>query len=204
MNAQGELISWSFDLEKIKKIVPSHGLLCLTTKGLYSKHSAIYNRAEIVGSRKNLRLRRLANTDGATSTLLSDKTTELAKSLIGIRDANESESRVSLVYGSGGAKRHRIFAAAAVEVGLLGDIINAGIQRPVYGVEFVSNAAEVIWLGHEPRWLVARNADESEYCERATKIWRDRWLKRAQEKLREFIVCPSLPRILLQGEGRDD
>lgn len=194
-SAEGELLSWSFDLDRLLPQIPSHGLLCLTTKGLYSGHAAIYNRAEAPGKTGPIRLKHLANTAGATSTLVSTETTVLAKQLI--LDPTVGSRKISTVYGSGGSKRHRAIEAATRAVGLPGRLAMAGIRRPVYGMSFVSNATEVIWLGEKPDWKAPIHLSPDAFSELATRQWRDRWLTRAVARAREFALMPSLVRSLL-------
>lgn len=194
MAAESELIGWSFDSERLWALLPALGMLCITTKGLYSNHAAIYNRSELPGRDKPLRLRHLANTDGITTSLISDKTTRYARLLL--ENPNSNKARVSSVYGSGGAKRHRAIHAAVVKVGLAPRLAFAGIKRPVYGTEFVSNAASVCWLGEEPDWLIRREEGSDSFTERAVGSWRQRWLERASIRVTEYALLPSLVRIL--------
>jgi hypothetical protein len=84
------------------------GMLCLTTKGLYAGHAALYNRARAPGRNAPIRMEHLANTEGTTTTLLSTRTMQLARKVL---DAT-AEKRVSMIYGTGGAKRHRSIEAA--------------------------------------------------------------------------------------------
>jgi hypothetical protein len=63
LDSENGLISWSFDLKRLARIMPAHGMLCLTTKGLYAGHAAIYNRASAPGRNAPIRMEHLANTD---------------------------------------------------------------------------------------------------------------------------------------------
>ncbi len=188
-NAEGELLSWSFDTHKLGSILPSHGMLCLTTKGLYSRHAPMYSRSEMPGRDGVLRFRHLANTDGATTTLVSERTTRLARSLLDARGGDSA--RVSSLYGSGGAKRHRAIEAATIMAGLSAGTSSAGIRRPVYGALFVKNPEAICWLGDAPDWQVSRDEPSSFFCERAAEVWRQRWLARAQYRLRDYVLLPS-------------
>lgn len=196
LGSQSELLDWSFDYSELSKKLPSNGMLCITTKGLYANHAAIYTRSEMPGLNSPLRFRHLANTDGATTTLISERTARYAKALVD--QLAKNHKIVSTVYGSGGAKRHRFIEAATRGVGLPTRISFAGISRPVYGVKFVKNAEAVCWLNECPDWTVPRFENPDCFCEKASKLWRDRWLVRSKARVMEYALIPSLPSILIQ------
>ena len=172
--------------------MPAHGLLCLTTKGLYAGHAAMYNRASAPGCHGSIRMEHLANTEGTTTTLLSTRTTLLARKVFD----SAGIKRVSRVYGTGGAKRHRSIEAATRLCGLSDRIAMAGIRRPVYGLRFISNPVEVCWAGADPKWRVGQNVDAKEFCRQATDLWRSRWLSKATHRIQDYAVAPSLVRHL--------
>jgi hypothetical protein len=190
----GELLGWSFNLEDLNAQLPSAGLLCITTKGLYSGHAAIYNRAEMPGARRPLRLQHLANTEGTTTTLISSRTARLARLVVAA--VSGDRSAVSQVYGSGGAKRHRAIEAALSACGLSSDMANAGIRRPVYGVSFCSNVGAVVWLGEQPDVLTPVDSSPDQFDREAAALWRAKWLGKACERVSDYIVAPSLVRTL--------
>jgi hypothetical protein len=195
--SEGTLLSWCFDKGKLDKLLPKHGLMAATTKGLYAGHSAIYNRSTVPGrDGRPLKLQWLANTEGNTSTLISTATSDIAKTVS--RLMANSKVGISQVYGSGGAKRHRLLRKTATDTELSGDIVNAAIYRPVYGTKLISNIFETIWLGHKPNWLVdvTRTADEFDLV--AVRNWRDRWLARAVERVQDYLLCPSLVEFLIE------
>lgn len=195
IGAGGDLLGWSFDPARLAPLVPDHGLLAITTKGLYSEHAAIYNRTEVPGSVGPLRLRHLANTGGTTTTLISQRTVRLARQVLADPDRHET-SAISEVHGSGGAKRHRIIHNATVTVGLPPRLPLAGIRRPVYGVKLVTNAEEVCWLNEEPHWKIDRHVYGDEFSDRAATLWRERWLQRASVRAQDFAIAPNLVRLL--------
>ena len=192
---ESQLVAWSFDLDRLSDLLPQHGMLCLTTKGLYAGHAAIYNRATAPGRNGPIRIEHVANTEGTTTTFLSKLTMQLARRVL---DA-AGQTRVSMVYGSGGSKRHRSIESALVLCGLTPRIAMAGIRRPVYALRFVSNPTEVCWAGAEPDWLVAPGQNIAEFCNRATTLWRSRWLNKAVQHVREYAIVPCLIRHLKQG-----
>jgi hypothetical protein len=192
LETEGELVSWSFDLKRLSRILPAYGMLCLTTKGLYAGHAAIYNRATTPGRDTPVRMEHLANTDGTTTTLLSGLTMQLARRVL---DA-AGGSRVSMVYGSGGAKRHRTIEAAISICGLPARIALAGIRRPVYGLRFASNPVEVCWTGAHPEWRIEPHKKSDDFHQSATELWRGRWLHKATGRIREYAIVPSLVRHL--------
>jgi len=194
MDCEGALLDWSFDSDRLKDLLPSKGMLCLTTKGLYAEHAAIYNRGDVPGLLRSIRMVHLDNTSGTTTTLISAQTHQYAKQML--HDDDSSAMRVSDVYGSGGAKRHRVIEKATIDVGLPARLAMAGIRRPVYGLNYVSNAPAVSWLGEEPCWLVDRQESIDEFSERATDLWRQRWLSRAIDRIADFALVPSLIRTL--------
>jgi hypothetical protein len=193
--AEGTLLARSFDMNKLQELLPSHGMSCLTTKGLYPGHAAIYNRVEVPGLSTPIKMKHLADTDGATTSLLSTRTSNLAKGLIeAIR-----EQQVSTVYGSGGSKRHRAVESAMTAIGLPGKLAMAGIKRPVYGLQFLENPQDVVWASEEPKWNVYRTENSASYNKRATELWRKRWLERASSRCYEYVLIPSLPTILFEA-----
>jgi hypothetical protein len=196
---EGELLGWSFDMKKLDKHLPAFGMLCLTTKGLYPGHAPLYNRATAPGKISAVQMKHLDNTGGATTTLMSQLTTQLARRVLEAGRIDDTH-RVSNVYGSGGAKRHRAIEAACMACGLPQRLVMADIRRPVYGMEFVENAKSVSWLGDSPDWRVDRNIDEGEFSMRAVDLWRCRWLRRAQDRAQEFALMPSAFEILKGGQ----
>ena len=188
LNSENGLISWSFDMKRLARIMPAHGMLCLTTKGIYAGHAAIYNRASAPGSKAPVRMEHLANTEGTTTTLLSTNTMQLARKVL---DA-ASGKRVSMVYGTGGAKRHRSIESALRLCGLSTNIGLAGIRRPVYGLRFAANPVEVCWAGADPTWRIEPHQNGREFCQKATELWRSRWLCKAIHRIRDYAVTPSL------------
>jgi hypothetical protein len=189
--SESELLNWSFKYKSLAQELPSVGMLCITTKGLYANHAAIYTRSEMPGEVGPLRFRHLANTDGTTTTLIGERTVRFAKQAL-IKPEG-SPSRVSTLYGSGGAKRHRFIEAATISVGLPARTGSAGIQRPVYGTLFVSNAPAVCWLNDSPSWLVARDMSAESFSDAAASLWRRKWLARAVDRVADYALIPSLP-----------
>jgi hypothetical protein len=197
LGSKSELLDWSFDYELLSQLLPSEGMLCLTTKGLYANHAAIYNRAEMPSKLGTIKFKHLANTEGATTTLISNRSTRLAKGLI---DSMSNEAtRVSRVYGSGGAKRHRFIESATTICGLTTKAAFAGIPRPVYGTLFVNNPNAICWLNEKPDWIVDPYIPIQEFNERACSIWRKKWLVKAKEKLCDYSNIPTLPDYLLNS-----
>ena len=180
----GTITSQVFDQETLEGLLPDFGLLGLTTKGLYPFHSALYNRAEIPSADEGrpLRLRKIGETRGSTTTLLTKRTSLLSQQVL---DASLELRQVSTRYGTGGAKRQRRIEAAVTAAGLPQTLSHAGIRRPVYGVPFASNIGGVLWAGAEPQWLQFKAATEVGYAERATQTWRTRWLDTALRRLEE-------------------
>lgn len=168
-----------FDLSRLEALLPHWGLLAMTTKGLYPGHSALYNRAEIPGESEPVRLQKVGNTKGSTTTLLGTRTGKLAHLLM---DATPART-VSRTYGTGGAKRQRLIESAVMSTNLPGSFVHAGIRRPVYGLRLVSNLAECVWLGAQPSWNVKRLTSGDEYSRAATVLWRGRWLAKAEMRL---------------------
>jgi hypothetical protein len=153
-------------------------MLAMTTKGLYPGHSALYNRASVPGVEgAAVALRKLGETRGESTMLVKERTARLAQRVV---EGARETGRVALVYGTGGSKRMRFLESAAVECGLPQRIVHAGIKRPVYGMRFVRNMADVIWRGAKPDWLVDASVSPEEYSRQATELWRSRWGERAQ------------------------
>lgn len=198
----GELISRTFELEAISAEITSPGMIATTTKGLYSGHSPLYNRSLIPGDSAPISLRKIAETRGHTSTLLSKATAAAAKQLAAA-SADHRERRVSQLYGSGGAKRHRMLETAAQQIGLSKDLINAGIRRPVYGAVYVTNAVEVAWENAKPAWVIRRDDRPSEYMQRAVEAWRNRWLPKAATRLSDSITFPGSLAMMLESNESD-
>ena len=195
----GELLSWAFDVDALTAEIVSAGLTAVTTKGLYSKHSPLYHRSQMPGRDGPLRLLHLANTDGNTTSLLSSTSVSAARALLTARA--ELAPVISPVYGSGGAKRHRVLETAARQVRLPASVVNAGIQRPVYGASLVTNASDICWAGADPEWAINHEASPEEYATMATELWRSVWLERAVQRVRDYVFIPGLPEILEPREG---
>jgi len=197
--SESSLLRWSFDMNELEAELPRTGLLCISTKGLYANHAPLYERAEMPGKSRPVKLRHLANTGGQTTSLVSERTARFAGSVIEGRDGSNT---VSKLYGTGGAKRHRLIEAAVSRSGLPGMIAHAGIHRPVYGASFVANAPDVAWFNVPPDWLVDPNVTPVEYDARAAALWRKRWLARAESRAYDYALTPSLAHILMLGNDR--
>ncbi len=198
-DARGSVLEQSFDLDKLAPLLPQHGMLAATTKGLYARHSPMYNRSEVPGeSDVALRLEHIANTEGATTSFLGRRTAHLAR-LVLKRSEDQIRRQVSQLYGTGGAKRHRTMEVAASIVGLPTRMVSAGIRRPVYAVRFARNIGDVIWLGADPDWMVKRWESGASYSARAVDLWRARWGSRSASRLNAYSFLPSTLRFI---EGR--
>ncbi len=172
----GTILEHLFDVDILGELLPRWGLLAVTTKGLYPLHAALYNRADIPGSSGPLRLKKIGETKGETTTFLSLRTGKCARRLL---EAEAGGRRVALAYGTGGAKRHRILESAALAAGLAEEVVHAGIRRPIYGVQFVDNLEAVVWMIEAPRWRIDADVSSQRYSELATALWRARWLSKA-------------------------
>ena len=192
----GDLISRTFFPDALSEEIFSPGMTAITTKGLYAGHSPLYNRATVPGTESHLVLRKIADTAGQTSTLMSRATANAARKLVAsIEDAGER--KVSNVYGSGGAKRHRILEVAARQAGVSMELVNAGIRRPVYGLGFVNNPEAVAWAKDAPDWRIDRSETETQYVTRAVSEWRKRWVDKALARLQGRDVLQGLPSELI-------
>jgi hypothetical protein len=181
-SAPGAIVRNLLDLDRIERLLPSTGLIALTTKGLYPGHSALYNRAIVPGlGDAPVPLRKLGETRGESTMLLGERTSRLAQR---VAEGARESGRVALVYGTGGSKRMRFLESAAIECGLPQSIVHSGIRRPVYGLRFASNVADIVWRLAEPQWMVDPEVDPSEYSRRATEMWRTRWGERAASAVR--------------------
>lgn len=200
----GELVSRTFEVEILSAEITSPGMIATTTKGLYSGHSPLYNRSLIPGDSTAIRLRKIAETRGHTSTLLS-KATATAARMLAASGVDNGARRVSQLYGSGGAKRHRMLELAAQHIGLSTDLINAGIRRPVYGAAFVSNPGQISWENAEPDWIIRRTEEAGDYMQRAVDGWRGRWLAKRAARLHASRSFPgSLAMMLESDESTND
>lgn len=187
----GELIGRTFYSEVLAEEISSPGMIAITTKGLYAGHSPLYNRSSVPALTEPLVIKRIAETAGQSSTLMSRATADAAREYLAASEKGE-DRKVSNIYGSGGAKRHRILEVAARQAGLSADMVNAGIRRPVYGVAFVGNSAQVAWEGAAPDWSINRREAATEYVHRAVDLWRRRWLVKAGSRLVGKDVVPGL------------
>lgn len=179
-SAPGSILQQVFEIERVVPMIPSVGILALTTRGLYPRHSALYNRAEIPGREGALRLRRIGETRGTTTTLLRLRTGKLAQLML---EVSASNRKVSMKYGTGGAKRQRAMESAVLSMGLPETFVHAGIRRPIYGVRMAENLEGVMWAGEDPRWAVLRGEDAARYSERAVSMWQVRWREQVERRL---------------------
>jgi hypothetical protein len=170
----GILLQDTFDFHKLEAWLPRYGPLLITTKGLYPRHSAQYNRVRIVKHEGYLPLRKLGSTIGQTMSNMSDRTMKLAVEI----NERLGDKGVSREYGSGGSKRQRIIQKASTVVGINPAVMYADITRPVYGLSLVSNLQEVVLAGSKPEWRDLAGVIESpqEYEEKTVLLWRQQWL----------------------------
>lgn len=187
----GDLVGRTFFADALAEEVFSPGMIAITTKGLYAGHSPLYNRSSVPGKGASLIMRKIAETAGQTSTLMSKATAVAARRLV-LANEVAGERKVSNMYGSGGAKRHRVLEVAARQAGLSMDVVNAGIRRPVYGMAFVDNPEAVAWENASPLWKIDSDENEVDYVSRAVEEWRKRWLIKAEARLKENDILPSL------------
>jgi len=170
----GILLQDTFDFQKLESWLPRYGPLLITTKGLYPRHSAQYNRVRIVKHDGYIPLRKLGSTIGQTMSNISDRTMKLAVE-INIRLGDKGVSRE---YGTGGSKRQRIIQKASTVVGINPAVMYADITRPVYGLSLVSNSQRVVLAGNKPEWrdLAGMIQDPQEYEDQTALLWRKQWL----------------------------
>jgi len=170
----GILLRDTFDFHKLEAWLPRYGPLLITTKGLYPRHSAQYNRVRIVKHEGYIPLRKLGSTIGQTMSNISDRTMKLAVEI----NERLGDKGVSREYGSGGSKRQRIIQKASTVVGINPAVMYADITRPVYGLTLVSNLQEVVLAGSKPEWRDLAGVIESpqEYEEKTVLLWRQQWL----------------------------
>lgn len=177
----GQIARSVFDTNRLRELFPNHGAIFITTKGLFPGHSSQYNGVVVPGvGPESLKLKKIGDTEGKTSSHLSDRTMRLAVMTLEERDGN----KISRVYGAGGAKRQRTITEAVRCLGLPSDLSHAQISRPVYGLSLVGNLDRVVLYNESPNWLTdpfASLADESsaEYEISALVLWRNRWLQKA-------------------------
>ena len=179
-HSSGTITSQMFDQSELDKLMPSCGVLGATTKGLYPGHSALYNRSSVPGLRGPIPLRKIGDTRGTSTSLLTPRTARLAQRVL---DTSSSSRQVSLRYGSGGAKRQRRIEAAVLSTGLPEAIVHSGIRRPIYGIRFVDNVGSVVWALEQPNWIVPRSEPSTEFEALASTTWRSRWLETATKRL---------------------
>lgn len=175
----GEILRSLMDVDQYSDEMPRGGLLAVTTRGLYPGHSALYNRSGVPVLNGDGRFRKIGDTKGETTTLLSDTTARLAYAI----DKSRDETAVSRTYGTGGAKRQRAFEKAALESGLPSSLVHAGIRRPMYAMALASNLPEIIWAGSDPEWSIDTSLSERDYAAIATAEWRTRWLRQSLKRL---------------------
>lgn len=179
-SSRGSIVNEIFSGD-VKALLPNDGLLLVTTKGLYQGHSALYNRARIPGSTGPIPLKKIGETAGETSTLFSPRTGKLAHFVVA--DEGGPQAKVSRVYGSGGAKRHRALETAMVRAGLHQALVHAGIRRPIYGIRLASNIEEILWKGVAPTWRVGYRRDADAYNDAAHDQWRARWASAVERRV---------------------
>jgi hypothetical protein len=170
----GVLLQDTFDFHKLEAWLPRYGPLLVTTKGLYPRHSAQYNRVRIVKHDGHIPLKKLGSTIGQTMSNISDRTMRLAVEI----NIRLGEKGVSREYGSGGSKRQRIIQKASTIVGINPAVMYADITRPVYGLSLVTNSQAVVLAGSQPEWRDSGGLidDAAIYEEKTVHLWRKQWL----------------------------
>lgn len=176
----GSITASVFDTSRLAPQLPNWGTLFVTTKGLYPKHSAQYNGVSLPGEPSDLRLAKIGETAGTTTSHLSDLTMRLGARVLDMAGV----SRVSRVYGSGGGKRQRSIEEAGRVAGIPDALLHAQAARPVYGAALVSNLERVCLLNEAPQWLVPAYGQSSavRYEEAAARAWQERWLPVARRR----------------------
>jgi hypothetical protein len=176
----GQILRDIFNTDELAEEMPRSGALLLTTQGLYANHSAQYQDVFVPGRRgKFVKLEKIGLTGGATASLMSRQTHQLATKLL-----DQCDRRlVSSEYGSGGSKRQRRIEAAISEIGMIRETIHPIINRPYYGLALANNLANVVLLNEKPHPLVEIKASPSQYCRDAVEAWRREWLPRAYRRL---------------------
>lgn len=179
----GEITRGLFDVSALEALLPRHGALIVTTRGLYPAHSAQYNGVECPGREgRRVPLKKLGDTEGQTASHLSDLT---VRSAVAVNEAMGG-MEVSRVFGAGGAKRQRIISEALRKTGLPLGLGHASIGRPVYGVSLVKNLEQVVLLNAEPLWVAEpyiEMSDPGHYIEHAVGWWRARWSRQLANRL---------------------
>lgn len=185
----GVIASSIFERAELTRLVPKHGVVLATTKGLYAGHSAQYSGVLIPGGpeARPLRLRHISDTTGSSTSHLSTRTMRLASLLLASQDQPNGAGKVSRTYGSGGAKRQRTIEAAAEALGLPKEIVYAAVSRPIYSVAFVDNLREVAVLNESPRWVLSRTSS-TEYEAQSLALWKQRWLPVANRRVRAGVL----------------
>jgi hypothetical protein len=176
----GAILRDLFDLSRLDAAWPNWGVLALTTKGLYPGHSALYNRGSVPGIAGDVRLRRIGKTRGTTTTFLGARSARIAQQIM---RSLPGQRQVSMIYGTGGAKRQRVLESAVLTAGLPEAFVHAGIRRPVYGLNMVSNLADIVWGSQPPKWIVDPAATAEQYSDSATAMWRQRWFNQVERRL---------------------
>jgi hypothetical protein len=128
-----------------------------------------------------LPLRRIGDTSGITTSLLSERTARFADALL----ARNPTRAVSREFGSGGGKRQRSIETAAIVAGLPQSVVHAQVRRPAFAVVFARNLPDVLLLGDEPEWLIDPDLTAAEYDAAALELWRSRWLRVARRRVNE-------------------
>lgn len=177
----GILLQETFEVSKLEKWLPRFGPLLVTTKGLFPDHSSQYNRVRIPTHDSYIPLKKLGNTIGQTMSNISDLSMKLA---VGINDRLGSKG-ISRDYGSGGSKRQRILQRAAHSIGIDSEMLYASVSRPVYGLQLVKNADEVVLAGAQPIWVDSFGHFDSaqEYEEKVEELWRKQWTNTIMSRL---------------------
>jgi len=169
-----------FDSNKLAKLFPDTGAVVHTTKGLFAKHSAQYERALVPGVERAIKMRKIGTTEGSTASLLSRRTYDFSQILL-----ESSDTRgVSGIFGSGGSKRYRRITQAVRELGVGTGFVTPKIERPVYATVFVNNLKDVCLQNAEPEWNIDPALDLDEYPLQATKLWRTKWSAAAEKRVK--------------------
>ena len=177
ISSESKILQMSFNLKSLNAILPNYGSLGITTKGLYSGHSPMYNNSILAGKNGQIKFLHLGNTNGDTTSFISSRSVMLARQLLQLRD-----NQLSNEWGSGGSLRQRTLVRSCSEVGLEQAILFAGIRRPVYGCCYVSNIHDVIWCDFSPKWkydLEITSIGYSKYC---YDFWSNKWLNKISAK----------------------
>jgi hypothetical protein len=166
----GEIAAQTY-YPSVRQHVPNPGPLVVFTSGLYTGHSAQYNRLQAgLG-----RWRKIGETMGYGSFHVSFETSQIASQY---NTSTDGYKHITRTFGEGASPRFREVSRAIARVGLP-DLLRHEMPRPLYALPLVSDPHAILlgWKKRDPAESVGQPLNM------LARAWWERWYAPQSERL---------------------